>query len=250
MAWAGNRTPDQYTGNIPAIGSTVNIEEASYTNTIGSVELKGEWTDPEFDPSLDAFYYARVLEIPTPRWTTIQARDLGIAPPDNVAPTVQERAWSSPIWYAPTQELRATASKGRTVADLTKQGAVQLDTAALTDLIVGKTTWVRNTVTGEVFNIAWTTTGQRLIGNVNGKIPQPSQVGDIFHGGTLGAGSAYAIKDGAIVTTLGNAPYEAAVYKAGDKYFAARSNEFGYANYEVVPTPQALDPLDQQKSPF
>ena len=60
----------------------------------------------------------------------------------------------------------------------------------------------------------------------------------------------YAIKDGAIVTTLGNAPFEATVYKLGDKYFAARSNEFGYANYEVVPTPQALDPLDQPKSPF
>ena len=250
VAWAGNRTPDPLSGELPAIGSTVNISEATYTNTIGGVELKGTWTDPEFDPSLDAFYYARTLEIPTPRWTTIQAKELGIAPPDNVAATIQERAWSSPIWYTPTGEQRTTAAKGTTVADLKAQGAIALDTAALTDFIVGKSTWVRNNVTGEVFSIAWTTSGQRLIGNVNGAIPQPSQVGDVFHGGLTGVGTAYAIKDGAIVTTLGNAPYEATVYKLGDKYFAARSNEFGFANYEVIPTPQALDPLDQQKSPF
>ena len=66
---------------MPAIGSTVDIANATYTNDIGAVELEGVWTDPEFDPALDAFYYARVLEIPTPRWTTIQAKELGIAPP-------------------------------------------------------------------------------------------------------------------------------------------------------------------------
>ncbi|WSH69851.1 DUF3604 domain-containing protein (plasmid) [Rhizobium ruizarguesonis] len=250
VAWAGNRTPDANTGIVPPIASTVNISEASYTNTIGSVELKGSWMDPEFDPSLDAFYYLRTLEIPTPRWTTIQAKELGIAPPDNVAATVQERAWSSPIWYTPTQELRAAADKGMTVADLKQQGATALDNGALTDLVVGKSSWVRNNVTGEVFSIAWTASGQRLVSNVNGSVPKPSEVGDVFHGGLTGQGTAYAIKDGAIVTTLNNAPYEATVYKLGDKYYAARSNEFGYANYEVVPTPEALDPLAQQKAPF
>jgi hypothetical protein len=139
---------------------------------------------------------------------------------------------------------------GVIVADLQGQGATALDDAALTDLIVGKTTWVRNTVTGDIFSIAWTSTGQRLIGNVNGEIPKPSEVGDVLHGGTVGAGTAYAIKDGAIVTTLGNLPYEAKVYKVGEKYLAARSNEFGFANYEVVPTPHELDPLNQAKSPF
>ena len=249
VTWAGNRTPDPFTGTVPPIGSTVNIEDATYTNTIGGVELKGTWTDPEFDPSLDAFYYARALEIPTPRWTTIQARELGIAPPTNVAATIQERAWSSPIWYAPSKEQRS-AETGTTVADLEKQGATTLDEAALKELIVGKTTWVRNNVTNDVFSVAWTETGQRLIGNINGSIPQPSEVGDVLHGGLIGSGTAYAIKDGAIVTTLGDMPYEAKVYKLGDKYLAARSNEFGFANYEIVPTPQALDPLDQAKSPF
>src|SRR5271165_6126045 len=90
VVWAGDRKPDKWTGKIPPIGSTVDIETATYTNTIGSTELKTVWADPEFDPSLHAFYYARVLEIPTPRWTTIQAKELGIAPPGVVSPTVQE----------------------------------------------------------------------------------------------------------------------------------------------------------------
>jgi len=133
VAWAGNRTPDAFTGKVAPIGTTVDLVKATYTNTIGAVELKGVWTDPEFDPSLDAFYYLRALEIPTPRWTTIQARELGIAPPTNVAATIQERAWSSPIWYAPTKELRGAATEGTKVADLMQQGATSLDDAALTD---------------------------------------------------------------------------------------------------------------------
>lgn len=250
VAWSGSRTPDPFTGKLPPVGSTVNLMDATYTNTIGSVELKGVWTDPEFDPGLDAFYYVRALEIPTPRWTTIQARELGIAPPNNVAATIQERAWSSPIWYTPTNELRLAAAKGTTVADLTQKGATVLDEADLTKLIVGQSTWVKNSVTGDVFSIAWSQSGQRLIGNLNGTLPQPSDVGDVLHGGLTGQGTAYAIKDGAIVTTLDNATYEVKVYKLGDKYYAARSNEFGYANYEVVPTPTEVDPLNQPKAPF
>ena len=86
VAWAGDREPDKWTGrSCRRSASTVDIEKATYTNSIGAVELKTVWTDPEFDPSVHAFYYARVLEIPTPRWTTIQAAQLGIAPPDVVA---------------------------------------------------------------------------------------------------------------------------------------------------------------------
>ena len=74
MAWAGDRKPDKWTGVVPPIGSTVDIANATYTNTIGAVELKTVWSDPDFEPGVNAFYYARVLEIPTPRWTTIQAK--------------------------------------------------------------------------------------------------------------------------------------------------------------------------------
>jgi len=97
VVWAGDRKPDKWTGVVPPIGSTVDIESASYTNSIGAVELKRVWTDPEFDPSLHAFYYARVLEIPTPRWTTIQAKEVGIAPPDGVPATVQDGVLSNRV---------------------------------------------------------------------------------------------------------------------------------------------------------
>ena len=160
VVWAGDRKPDKWTGVVPPIGSTVDIENATYTNTIGSVELKTVWTDPEFDPSLHAFYYARVLEIPTPRWTTIQAKQLGIAPPDVVAPTLQERAWSSPIWYTPSAEARKTAPARHTVAELTKQGGAALTDAQLKALIVEKSVWLQNTVTGEKYMIIYGALGK------------------------------------------------------------------------------------------
>jgi len=234
VVWAGNRVPDPVTGEIGPIGSTVDISDASYTNTIGAVELKAVWRDPEFDAGLDAFYYARVLEIPTPRWTTIQAKAMGIVPPDIVAATVQERAWSSPIWYTPTEKLRAAVEKGVTVAELQAQGATPLDDAAIKALIVGKTLTIRNAPTGDVFEVIFSDNGRRLITGVNGTQPEPGEVGDVMHSGELGSPSAYSIADGKIVTSLGNVDFTVAVYKLGDKYYGARSNEFGYANYELA----------------
>jgi hypothetical protein len=116
-------------------------------------------------------------------------------------------------------------------------------------LLVGKSTWVRNNTNGNVFKVVWSENGQRLITNVDGEVPLPAQVGDVFHGGTLGSSSFYAIKDGTIQTTLGNAPYQVTVYKLGDKYFGARSNEFGYANYELVSEPANLENLGQPERP-
>jgi hypothetical protein len=240
VAWAGNRKPDAMTGVVPPIGSTVNIEKASYTNTIGAVELKTTWTDPDFHSDLDAFYYARVLEIPTPRWTTIQAAELKIAPPEIVAATVQERAWSSPIWYAPDAELRKTAAVQPTVSELKAKGAVALDDAALAALLVGKSLWLQNNVTGGKFLVAWGKDGARNVKYVNPKVPLPSETGDVEREAYLGTSSAYQLKGGKIVVNVGGAPIETAVYKVGDKYLAARSNEFGYANYEVIPTPTQL----------
>jgi len=100
VVWAGERAIDT-NGKLPAIGSTVDIPNATYTNDIGAVSFQTIWTDPEFDATQSAFYYLRVLEIPTPRWTTYDAKTLGIAPPTDVPATIQERAWSSPIWYTP-----------------------------------------------------------------------------------------------------------------------------------------------------
>jgi hypothetical protein len=243
VVWAGNRKIDPQTGKLEPIKSTVNITEATYKNSEGAVELKKVWQDPEFDPSLYAFYYARALEIPTPRWTTIQAHELGIVPPTSgtslgveqpIALTVQERAWSSPIWYTPTAEARAKAPKGVTVADLKQQGAAALDDTALKKLIVGNVVKVRDNVTGHTYEILYGENGRRLIASVDGKQPEP---GDPFHvedSNSMGAPAHYEIKDGKIVTMLGNVPFDVSVYKIGDKYVAARGSEFGYANYEVV----------------
>ena len=84
VAWSGDRKADPQTGKVPPVGNTVDIKDASYKNTIGATELKKGWTDPEFDPSQHAFYYARVIQIPTPRWTTYDAKKLGVPPPSDV----------------------------------------------------------------------------------------------------------------------------------------------------------------------
>jgi hypothetical protein len=89
-------------GKLPPVGDTVDVAHATWTNTIGDGELVGVWRDPAFDPSLRAFYYARVIEIPTPRWTAYDAFRFGITMPPEVPMKHQERAWTSPIWYTPS----------------------------------------------------------------------------------------------------------------------------------------------------
>ena len=244
VVWSGDRKPDKWTGRVGSVGNTVNIEAATFENSIGSVELKTVWTDPEFDPTLPTFYYARVFEIPTPRWTTLQAKELGVAPPDIVPATIQERAWSSPIWYTPAAGSH-TAS-GPTVADLTAKGAVALDNAALTNLTAGKNVWWRNNVTGSVFQARYGTDGQALLLHVGRGTMMPSELGNLAQSGYQGVPSAYTIANGKIRTMLGNVPFDMAVYKVGDKFFGARSNEFGFANYEIVPEPANL--LDLKKN--
>ena len=102
IAWgdAEKRTmgPD---GKIPPVGNTVDIPDASWTNSIGDVELSTVWQDPDFDSREQAFYYVRVLEIPTPRWTAYDAKRFGITMSEEVPMTTQERAYTSPIWYVP-----------------------------------------------------------------------------------------------------------------------------------------------------
>ncbi|MEP1471600.1 MAG: DUF3604 domain-containing protein [Halieaceae bacterium] len=83
------------------VGNTVNVEEASFSNSIGAPILSAYWQDPEFDPKQQAFYYVRVLEIPTPNWTVYDAKKLGAAIPDDVPVSIQDRAYTSPIWYTP-----------------------------------------------------------------------------------------------------------------------------------------------------
>ncbi|MGD2000367.1 MAG: DUF3604 domain-containing protein [Desulfobacterales bacterium] len=88
-------------GKLPAVGDTVDVKNATWTNTIGDPELMAVWTDPQFDQNLKAFYYARVIEIPTPRWTAYDAKRFNVTMSKEVLMTTQERAYTSPIWYTP-----------------------------------------------------------------------------------------------------------------------------------------------------
>jgi len=100
VVWSGNRQRGA-DSKVPPVGNTVDLKTAKYANTIGSPELIGSWTDREFDPKQYALYYARVLEIPTPRWSTYDAVRAGLPLLADVPATIQERAWTSPIWYSP-----------------------------------------------------------------------------------------------------------------------------------------------------
>lgn len=100
VAWSGERKPDA-NGKLPPVGNTVDVKNANWTNTIGASELATVWRDPEFDPKQKAFYYARVIEIPTPRWSTYDAFRYAVELPKGAPSSTQERAYTSPIWYTP-----------------------------------------------------------------------------------------------------------------------------------------------------
>lgn len=100
VAWSGDRKPGA-DGKLPPVGNTVDVANANWTNTIGAPELISVWKDPDFDPNLRAFYYGRVIEIPTPRWTAYDAKYYGIRLAPEVPVSLQERAYTSPIWYSP-----------------------------------------------------------------------------------------------------------------------------------------------------
>jgi hypothetical protein len=102
VVWSGDRKPGA-DGKVPSVGSTVDEANATWTNTIGAPELITVWKDPDFDPAQPAFYYGRVIEIPTPRWTVYDTKRFGVKPLPGTQMTVAERAYTSPIWYTPAK---------------------------------------------------------------------------------------------------------------------------------------------------
>ncbi len=100
VVWSDDRQ-QRADGTLPLVGNTVNVKNATWANTIGAPELIRVWEDPDFNPSVSAFYYARVIEIPTPRWTAYDAEYYGLEMPGEVPMMLQERAYTAPIWYSP-----------------------------------------------------------------------------------------------------------------------------------------------------
>ena len=218
-------------------------------------------------PDVHAFYYARVLEIPTPRWTTIQAKKLGVAPPDVVPATLQERAWSSPIWYTPSAEARKNAKPGITVADLKKKGAAALNDAQLKALIVEKSTWLQNNVTGDKYQIVYGASGK----GASGKPATPVEPGYVTEQFAANQGQSSCASWAGISRCRASSARDrgelsrrrrAVLHQQrqdrhrarrhadrdhrvqdGGQVCRARSNEFGYANYEIIPAVAELNPL-------
>ena len=100
VVWSGNRKPGA-DSKLPPVGNTVDVPNATWSNTIGAPELIAVWKDPDFDPTQAAFYYGRVIEIPTPRWTAYDAKKFGVKMPKEVPMITTERAYTSPIWFTP-----------------------------------------------------------------------------------------------------------------------------------------------------
>jgi hypothetical protein len=110
VVWSDDRKPGA-DGKLPPVGNTVDVANATWTNTIGAESLLKLWRDPGFDPAQRAFYYVRVLEIPTPRWTAYDAKRFGVQMAKEVRMTTQERAYTSPIWYTPAEAVAANRAK-------------------------------------------------------------------------------------------------------------------------------------------
>ncbi len=109
VAWSERPMDAASDSPVPAVGNTVDEAEATYTNTIGASQLRTVWSDPDYVTGQRAFYYIRVLEIPTPRWVLFDAKRFGLTLPDDVVKTVQERAYTSPIWIGPAAGTRSSS---------------------------------------------------------------------------------------------------------------------------------------------
>ena len=140
---------------------------------------------------------------------------------------------------------------GMTVAELKKKGASELNDAQLKALVVGKAVWIKNNVTGEQYWQPFTAEGQTTVFRVGANAVVPSAVGSVEHDGYQGTTGPYRIEGGKLVIPVSQQPYAVTLYKLGNTYYGARSNEFGYANYEIIEAPQiALNPLTAVANQF
>ena len=223
VAASGGRAPDQH-GALPPVGDTVDVTAATYRNDIGATELSAAWTDPAFDPTLACVYYARILEIPTPRWSTYNAVRHGKPLPDAVPASVQQRAWTSPVWYTPTEQDRAgrPAAEGLyTVAQLANRSIGPMTDEEIRAVTVGRTVRSVNLITGFEATLHYGADGNRsLMGLGDRPVVTP-----------------YEIRDGRrIETTLLGERMSVALFSVDGRTLGARDDEAGYVNYEAFTT--------------
>ncbi len=228
VALADDRQVDPVTGRVPAVGNTVDLATATYKNSIGDAQLSAFWTDPDFDPAERAFYYARVLEIPTPRWSTYDAVRLGIPIPAGLPATIQERAYTSPIWYTPEESLLAQArAQALTVSSLKAQGARELNTDQIKSQIIGKRVKIKNLVTDEVLEAFYHPDGNRTLSRLVGY--------SAFHGNVGGITNPYTIENNMLSSSFDNgSKFSSRIFELDGKFYGAKSDEAGYVNYEVI----------------
>ena len=218
------RRPDARPAHRPPAGPSAapsTSSSATYRNDIGATELSAAWTDPEFDPTLACTYYARILEIPTPRWSTYDAVKHGLPLPTNAPATVQQRAWTSPVWYTPSEQDRAErpALEGMfTVAQLADRGIVPMTDEQIRAATVGRTVRSVNLVTGFEVTLHYDADGNRsLMGLGDRPIVTP-----------------YEIRDGRrIETSLLGDRMSVALFSVDGRTLGARDDEAGYVNYEA-----------------
>ncbi len=221
VAASDGRTIDPRSGHLPLVGNTVDVSNATYRNDIGATELSAAWTDPEFDPSFACAYYARVLEIPTPRWSTYDAVKHGLPLPTNAPATVQQRAWTSPVWYTPSEQDRAerpTLEGMFTIGQLADRGIRPMTDDEIRAVTVGRTVRSVNLVTGFEATLHYGADGNRsLMGLGDRPVVTP-----------------YEIRDGRrIETSLLGDRMSIALFAVDGRTLGARDDEAGYVNYEA-----------------
>jgi hypothetical protein len=232
---------DGRTDGSRAVGNTVDLKTGEYTNTIGDTELVGVWTDPDFDRGLLSFYYVRVLQIPTPRHSLHDAIALGIDPVETKHPsTIQERAYSSPIWYTPEAGVRKPVARidlpargVMTVESALAEGFVKMTSADIRALI-GRELALRDINTGAQYQGMLLESGKRVLTQT--AVAEGKAAQSVYHGGDplLMGETGYEIKGDAIVSSDGMRTVTATLYRKGDRIVGTRDVDQGRVNYEIA----------------
>ncbi len=191
---------------------------------IRDAELSPAWTDLDFDPSVPCVYYARILEIPTPRWSTYDAVRHRAPLNTSVPAAVQQRAWASPVWYTPAEQDRGAgpepAEEIFTVARLAERGILPMGDEQIREVTVGRTVRTVNLVTGQSATLHYSRDGKRTLAGLSDRpLVTP-----------------YVIQDSRrIETTVLGDQISVALFSVDGRTLGARDDEAGYVNWEVIP---------------